>query len=110
MSGAPFPYTGPGELEAQVVRALTNVIDPEFALTIVDLGLIYGVTVDAERVHVLLTMTSAACPVADVIVDDAGHEISQIAGDRTVDVELVWEPPWSPERLSDRARRFMLGG
>jgi len=44
-----------------------------------------------------------------VIIDDAGHELSQVAGDRAVDVELVWEPPWGPERLSDRARRFMLG-
>ena len=109
MSASPFPYEGPAEMEAPVVQALSRVIDPEFALTIVDLGLIYGVTVDAERVHVLLTMTSAACPVADTIIDDAGHELSQVAGDRAVDVELVWEPPWGPERLSDRARRFMLG-
>jgi metal-sulfur cluster biosynthetic enzyme len=109
MSGTPFPYDGPAEMAAPVVQALSRVIDPEFALTIVDLGLIYGVNVDADRVHVLLTMTSAACPVADVIIDDAGHELSQVAGDRAVDVELVWEPPWSPERLSERARRFMLG-
>lgn len=109
MSASPFSYDGPAEMQTPVVQALSRVIDPEFALTIVDLGLIYGVTVDAERVHVLLTMTSAACPVADVIIDDAGHELSQVAGERAVDVELVWEPPWGPERLSDRARRFMLG-
>lgn len=109
MSATPFPYEGPSEMQAPVVQALSRVIDPEFALTIVDLGLIYGVVVDAERIHVRLTMTSAACPVADVIIDDAGHELSQVAGDRAVDVELVWEPPWGPERLSDRARRFMLG-
>lgn len=107
MSAAPFPYDGPAELEAPVVRALTNVVDPEFALTIVDMGLVYGVTVDDDRVHVALTMTSAACPVADLIVDEAGTELSRIAGTRAVDVELVWVPAWTPERMSERARRFM---
>lgn len=109
VTAAPFPYAGPAALEPQVVRALTNVVDPEFALTIVDMGLVCAVTVDDERVHVRLTMTSAACPVADLIVDEAGAELARIAGDRTVDIELVWEPPWTPERMSERARRFMGG-
>jgi len=77
-------------------------------MSIVDVGLVYGVTVTADRVHVLLTMTSAACPVTDVIVDDIGAELDQAApSDMAVDVELVWEPPWTTERMSARAKAFM---
>ena len=64
------PTTGPQELRAPIDRRLRRVVDPEVAMTIVDVGLVYGVTVHAERVHVRVTMTSAACPVADVIVGD----------------------------------------
>lgn len=105
---ASYPYCGPEEFRAPVLAALHRVVDPEVAMTIVDVGLVYGVTVTAERLHVLLTMTSAACPVADVIVDDVGAELDKVAlGDRAVDIELVWEPPWTAERMSPRAKSFM---
>lgn len=109
MTELPFPFTGPDDLREPVLKALTRVVDPEFALTIVDLGLIVGVTIDDERLHVALTMTSAACPVADLIVDDAAAEVEPLAGARDVEVELVWTPEWTPERMSERARRFMHG-
>ena len=108
-AAAPFPYEGPAALRAPVVAALTRVVDPEVALTIVDVGLVYGVTVTDTTLHVDLTMTSAACPVADLIVEEAQHELARVAEGRTIDIELVWSPPWGPERMSARARRFMGG-
>lgn len=108
MSKAPFPYEGPPGLEAPVVEALSRVVDPEVALNIVDVGLVYGVRIDDERVHVRLTMTSAACPVADVIIEEVERELDRAVPDPLqIAVELVWDPPWTPERLSERARRFM---
>lgn len=108
MNDAPFPYEGPAELRQKVVAALESVVDPEVALNIVDVGLVYGVRVAAGRVDVEITMTSAACPVADVIVEDIGFQLDQsLPGELKIHVELVWEPPWTPERMSARARRFM---
>jgi metal-sulfur cluster biosynthetic enzyme len=108
MSDAPFPYEGPEDLRQPVTAALSRVVDPEVALNIVDIGLVYGVRIEADRLELRLTMTSAACPVADVIVDDAAAELERVLpAEIDVEVELVWEPAWTPERMSERARRFM---
>lgn len=104
----PYPYAGPEALREPVLAALHRVVDPEVAMTIVDVGLVYGVTLTPARAHVLLTMTSAACPVADVIVDDVIAELEQVLpAAMAVEVEMVWEPPWSTERMSARAKAFM---
>ena len=104
----PFPYDGPEDFRAPIIAALSRVIDPEVAMTIVDVGLVYGVSVQGNDLHVCLTMTSAACPVVDVIVDDVWHELSRVLPTSiTLEIELVWEPAWTPERMSDRARRIM---
>jgi len=103
-----YPYAGPETLRRPVLAALHHVVDPEVAMTIVDVGLVYGVTVTPERLHVLLTMTSAACPVADVILDDTFTELEAVAPPgMDVDVELVWEPPWTTDRMSAGAKAFM---
>lgn len=105
----PFSYTGPQALRQPITEALTRVVDPEVALSIVDVGLIYGVTVTDDKLHVLMTMTSAACPVAGLIVEEVEAELDPIAlpGGQRVEVVLTWEPPWSPDRMSERSRRFM---
>jgi len=104
----PFAYSGPEALKAPILAALHRVVDPEVAMTIVDVGLIYGVTVTQERLHVLLTMTSAACPVTELIVQDVEAELDKVAPpELTISVELVWEPPWTAERMSNRAKAFM---
>jgi len=104
----PYPYEGPEELRQPILAALTKIVDPEVAMSIVDVGLIYGVEVNAEKVHVLITMTSAACPVTDVIVDEVEQELDRtMPSELFVHVELVWDPPWTIERMSPRARRFM---
>jgi metal-sulfur cluster biosynthetic enzyme len=104
----PYPYAGPEELRDPIRQALTRVVDPEVAMSIVDVGLIYGVEVADDKVHVKVTMTSAACPVADVILEDMERELDKVAPPQmVVQLELVWDPPWTMDRMSDRARRFM---
>jgi metal-sulfur cluster biosynthetic enzyme len=105
---SPFPYEGPDALRQPIEDALRRVVDPEVAMSIVDVGLVYGVTVAQGKIHLLLTMTSAACPVADVIIDDVENELDRIAPpELQIQVDLVWEPPWTPARMSERAKIFM---
>lgn len=107
---APFPYEGPDDLRGAITAALARVVDPELALSIVDIGLVHAVRLDGEALRVRMTMTSAACPVTDVIVDEVEHELAAVAPPGLpVEVELVWDPPWTPARLSGRARRFLNG-
>lgn len=104
----PFEYEGDPALAAGIHAALKRVIDPEMALGIVSLGLVYSVHVSADRVRVRMTMTSAACPVADMIMADAEEAVCAALGDgRPVEVELCWEPPWDPGRMSPGARAAM---
>lgn len=103
-----FDYTGDATLRQPIAHALRQVVDPEVALSIVDVGLVYAVTVTPDRVHVLMTMTSAACPVTDVIIDDVQAELDRVVPhDMKIEVEICWEPPWTPDRMSERARRMM---
>jgi metal-sulfur cluster biosynthetic enzyme len=94
--------------EADVTEALRSVEDPEAGMSIVDLGLVYGVAVEEGRVRVEMTMTSPACPVAPYLVDESAAAIRAVAPPGTdVQIELVWEPPWTPERMSaDAQKRF----
>lgn len=108
MTAPAFPYAGPDHLRAVITQGLENVLDPEVAMNIVDIGLVYGVAVEDDIVHVQVTMTSAACPVAEVIVHDIETELDAVLPDTLfIQVHLVWEPPWSSERMSAGARRFM---
>ena len=105
---APFPYVGPEPLRPVIAAALQRVVDPELALSIVDVGLVYGVTVADTRVHVLMTMTSAACPVTDLIIEDVEAELERVVPEgHAIDIELTWVPAWSTERLSARAKLVM---
>jgi metal-sulfur cluster biosynthetic enzyme len=104
----PFPYDGPGALREPVEAALRRVVDPELAMSIVDVGLIYGVAIDATQARVTLTMTSPACPVIEVILDYVHDELGRVLPEgTTIDTQLVWEPAWNSDRLSARARLFM---
>jgi metal-sulfur cluster biosynthetic enzyme len=92
--------------EEEVREALRSVEDPEAGMSIVDLGLVYGVEVAASRVRVRMTMTSPACPVAPYIVEESVAAIRTVAPDvPDVAVELVWDPPWTPDRMSEDARQ-----
>ena len=91
--------------ESEVTQALRSVEDPEAGMSIVDLGLVYSVRCEPGRVCVEMTMTSPACPAAPYLVDEAAAAVRGIAPEGTdVQVELVWEPPWTPERMSAEAQ------
>ena len=91
--------------EDMVRDALSRVVDPEAGVNIVDLGLVYGIEVSPRSIQVRMTMTSAACPMTELIVDDAHEQLAAVLPvDMPVEVELVWDPPWTPERMSAVAR------
>jgi len=91
--------------EYEARAALKTVEDPEARMNIVDLGLVYAIRCEPGRVRVEMTMTSPACPVASFLVDEAVAAIRALAPEGTdVQVELVWEPPWTPERMSAQAQ------
>lgn len=88
-----------------VREALRQVEDPEAGMNIVDLGLVYLIEVTPGAVHVDMTMTTAACPMADMIVDQAREAVVALVPEgTTVDVRLVWDPPWTPDKMSGVAR------
>ena len=108
MSALPFEYQGDALRGETIAAALKRVIDPEMAIDIVSLGLVYAVEESPRRIAVRITMTSAACPVTDAILADVDAELRHALGDGVdVDAEVVWEPPWVPERMSSRAREIM---
>jgi metal-sulfur cluster biosynthetic enzyme len=88
-----------------VVRAASEAVDPEVGINVVDLGLIYGIRVDrGGNVRVQMTMTSPMCPMASAILADVQLRIAHLKGVGKVDLELVWEPLWSPEMMSEETR------
>lgn len=91
--------------EGRVRDALRGVMDPEVGMNIVDLGLVCGIEAADDGVTLQLTMTSAACPMADMIIDSVHDALAgELGADVPVTVEMVWDPPWTPERMSDFAR------
>ncbi|MCL4543017.1 MAG: metal-sulfur cluster assembly factor [Chloroflexi bacterium] len=87
--------------EAIVLEALREVIDPEFGVNIVDLGLIYDIAIEGADVAITMTLTTPGCPLHDSITDAARAALTLMApGVRAVDIELVWDPPWTPDRIS----------
>lgn len=91
--------------EESVTAALRQVVDPEIGMNIVDLGLVYGIDIAEGGLTVRMTMTSAACPMGDMIVDDVHVALAPLVGEAAkVDVQLVFDPPWTPARMSPHAR------
>lgn len=98
------------QTEESVRKALRGVKDPELNLNIIDIGLVYEVEVEESgAVHVRMTLTSPGCPAGAEIVGDVKRTIEELEGVTSVDVEIVWEPFWTPERMDPRVRAF-LGG
>lgn len=83
---------------------LRKVIDPEIGINVVDLGLVYDVEADDEHITVDMTMTTAACPLGAYITDQAQTFLEKFFPDAEVTVNLIWEPPWTPEMMSDAAK------
>jgi len=92
----------------QVVDALRSVEDPELGMDIVELGLLYDVEVEGPKVKVIHTLTSMGCPVGPMIQENIDQIARSMPEVEDVEVELTWDPPWSPEKMSDDAK-FILG-
>jgi metal-sulfur cluster biosynthetic enzyme len=91
-----------------VRKALRAVKDPELNLNIIDIGLVYDVEVgDTGDVQVRMTLTSPGCPAGAEIIDDVKRVVSDLEGVRGVEVELVWEPYWTPDKMDPRVRAFL---
>ncbi len=90
--------------EKDVNKALRGVKDPELDLDLVVLGLVYDIEVSEGDVHVVITLTSPMCPVAGQIVEDAKNAVLAVEGVDSAEVELTFDPPWTPERISPLIR------
>ena len=89
-----------------VIEALKDVVDPELGINVVDLGLVYGVAVDDAYVaSVDMTLTSAACPLTDVIEDQMRAALSEVVSDFRIN--WVWMPPWGPDKITDDGREML---
>lgn len=110
-SGTGDDGSGPGggtPTVEDVFAALRRVDDPEVGINIVDLGLIYRVEVAPNRILVEFTLTSPACPMADYIANRARRAVSSVAPEGVaVELEQVWDPVWTPERMSETARQTL---
>ena len=97
--------TQPPGIEEQIIEALKTIYDPEIPVNIYELGLIYEVDVDAQgNAHVLMTLTAPGCPVAGSMPGWVQQAVEQVPGVESADVELAWEPPWTPDMMSMRAK------
>jgi len=94
----------------QIKNSLKQCMDPEVPLSIVDMGLIYGIDVsDNNDVNIKMTMTTKGCPLHDTMVDDVTRYAKKVPGVNNVQVDIVWDPPWSMDKMSDEAKAKMKG-
>jgi metal-sulfur cluster biosynthetic enzyme len=92
--------------EEDVTEAMKDVVDPELGINVVDLGLVYGVHLDESSNAVLdMTLTSAACPLTDVITDQTNQALEGLVNDVTIN--WVWMPPWGPDKITDDGREML---
>lgn len=90
--------------EEDVIEVLREVYDPEIPVNIVDLGLVYEIGIHPERVDVKMTLTALGCPMAAEVIADVREHLLTLPGIKDAGVELVYEPPWTPERMTEDAR------
>ncbi|MFQ5605910.1 MAG: metal-sulfur cluster assembly factor [bacterium] len=93
--------------EAQVWQALQNVTDPEYPLSIVDLGMVYRVEAKNQQVKIDMTFTAMGCPAIDMIIEDVRQEVENMPGVTAVEVEVVWNPPWTKDKITSKGREIL---
>ncbi|MEJ2581033.1 MAG: SUF system Fe-S cluster assembly protein [Acidobacteriota bacterium] len=92
-------------LRDQIIGVLKTIFDPEIPVNIYEIGLIYEVNVDEDtNVHVLMTLTSPMCPVAESLPPEVEEKVAEIQGVNSATVEITWDPPWDPEMMSEAAK------
>ena len=95
----------------QILDSLKQCMDPEIPINIVDMGLIYGVNVtDDNKVDIKMTMTTRGCPLHETLVGDVKRYVNKVSGVQEVNVEIVWEPPWTPEKMSEEGKKLINYG
>lgn len=95
--------------EEEIREALKEVIDSELGINIVDLGLIYGVTNNDGHIHVRMTLTTPGCPLHQTMETGIQFTLHEYDDIKSVDIELVWEPPWTPEAISEKGKQMLWG-
>jgi FeS assembly SUF system protein len=104
-AAAPPSDLSRASLEERVIAALRSCFDPEIPINIYDLGLIYAMKIDADgAVDIKMTLTSPACPVAGALPGDVQARVAAVPGVSAAKVELVWDPPWDKDRMSEEAQ------
>ncbi len=96
-----------GVTEEKILEVLGNVYDPEIPIDIVNLGLIYGIDIKDGNVRITMTMTAPGCPASTQIVGESKILVEEIPGVESVEIDLVWDPPWDPSKMSDDAQQSM---
>ncbi len=106
-AGAPVPSAaGPyADRERLITENLKQIYDPEIPMNIVDLGLIYGFEWSGDAVTLKMTLTAPGCPVAGILAEEVKMAIEKVPNVKSATVEMTWDPPWTPERMSDFAKR-----
>ena len=92
------------ELNERILESLRNVIDPELGINIVDLGLIYDVTIEDDTVHITYTLTTMGCPIGPLIESQMQSTLAGIEGVDNLEAEMVFSPPWTPDKMSEEAK------
>lgn len=100
---APAAEAG-GDLQEAVIAALRDIYDPEIPVNIYDLGLIYGVELDNDHAVINMTLTTPHCPVAETMPGEVELRVGAVPGVGSAEVNLVWDPPWDPGKMSDEAK------
>ena len=101
----PTPSGPHADQESKIVENLKKIYDPEIPMNIVDLGLIYGFDWHDDDVTLHMTLTAPGCPVAGILAEEVKLAIEKVPGVKAATVDMVWEPPWTPERMSEFAKR-----
>lgn len=93
--------------EETILEVMSDIYDPEIPIDIVNLGLVYSIRVDGSNVFINMTMTSPGCPAAGQIVSEAKYLVEEIEGVDEVNIEIVWDPPWDPSKMSEAAKESL---
>ncbi len=92
----------------QILDSLKQCMDPEIPINVVDMGLIYGVDVSADnKIDIKMTMTTRGCPLHDTLVNDVKRYVNKVPGVNGVNIEIVWEPVWTPEKMSEAGKKLI---
>jgi len=91
----------------EVINVLKEIYDPEIPVNIWDLGLIYGIEIDDGKINIRMTLTAPGCPLANVLAYNVEEKLKELPGVEEVKVQIVWEPPWSVDRISEEGKKIL---